>query len=61
MDNKKIDPSTFVFRNTTVGKFLKNMEAKNKPSEKKPKTTGIAEIYKKPKATGIAEIYKKSK
>ena len=37
MAKKNIDPSTFVFRDTTVEKFLKNMDAKNKPGKKRKK------------------------
>ena len=33
-----IDHSTFVFRDTTVDKFIKNMEAKNKPGKKRKNT-----------------------
>jgi len=55
MDNKKIDPSTFIFRDTTVEKFLKNMESKNKPGKKREKTfegpMGTGFKTKKPKTT----------
>ena len=50
-----IDPSTFLFRNTTVEKFLKNMDAKNKPGKKREKTfegpMGTGFKTKKPKTT----------
>ena len=55
MAKKNIDPSTFLFRNTTVEKFLKNMDAKNKPGKKRensfegPMGTGFK--TKKPKTT----------
>jgi hypothetical protein len=50
-----IDHSTFVFRNTTVDKFLKNMEAKNKPGKKREKSFegpfGTGFKTKEPKTT----------
>lgn len=55
MAKKNIDPNTFLFRNTTVEKFLKNMEAKNKPGKKRkvgtPGAAGTTFITKKPKTT----------
>jgi hypothetical protein len=55
MAKKTIDPSTFLFRNTTVEKFLKNMDAKNKPGKKREKTFegpfGTGFKTKKPKTT----------
>tara|TARA_S200002703_G_scaffold138365_1_gene128536 strand:+ start:48 stop:215 length:168 start_codon:yes stop_codon:yes gene_type:complete len=49
----KIDHNTFVFRNTTVDKFLKNMDAKNKPGKKRkvgtPGAAGTTFVTKKPK------------
>lgn len=55
MAKQPIDPSTFLFRDTTVEKFLKNMEAKNKPGEKRAKTfegpMGTGFKTKKPKTT----------
>ena len=50
-----IDHSTFVFRNTTVDKFLKNMKAKNKPGNKREKSfegpMGTGFKTEKPKTT----------
>ena len=55
MAKKTIDPSTFLFRDTTVEKFLKNMDAKNKPGKKREKTFegpfGTGFKTKKPKTT----------
>ena len=55
MKKKPIDPSTFIFRDTTVEKFLNNMKAKDKPGKKRensfegPFGTGFK--TKKPKTT----------
>lgn len=50
-----IDHSTFVFRDTTVDKFLKNMKAKNKPGKKRKDTFegpfGTGFKTKEPKTT----------
>tara|TARA_B100000085_G_scaffold163885_1_gene149016 strand:- start:24536 stop:24706 length:171 start_codon:yes stop_codon:yes gene_type:complete len=55
MTKKPIDPSTFLFRNTVVEKFLKNMEAKNKPGKKRKKSfegpMGTGFVTNKPKTT----------
>lgn len=50
-----IDYNTFVFRNTTVEKFLKNMKAKQLPGKKRkvgtPGDAGTTFVTKKPKTT----------
>ena len=55
MKKKPIDPSTFLFRDTTVEKFLNNMKAKTQPPSNKRKTFegpfGTGFVTKKPKTT----------
>ena len=55
MAKKTIVPSTLLFRDTSVEKFLKDIDAKTKPGDKRKKTfegpMGKGFKTKKPKTT----------